>query len=146
MFSGEWRFDRTYFVQIVSFLLATSFPSPKIMPAPPKHITILGGGLSGLSTAYHLSRTLPASTKISLVEGTSRVGGWIDSQKHEVGFRDREGQVREGVVGIETGPRSIRPRGSRGAASMLKMVSACFGMSAKSQSLQAFYNELTLDL
>lgn len=146
MFSSEWRFDRTYFVQIVSFLLATSFPTPKTMTAPPKHITILGGGLSGLSTAYHLSRTLPASTKISLVEGTSRVGGWIDSQKHEVGFRDREGQMREGVVGIETGPRSIRPRGSRGAASMLKMVSACFGMSAKSQSLQTFYNELTLDL
>lgn len=93
------------------------------MRAPPKHITILGGGLSGLSTAYHLSRALPASTKISLVEGTSRVGGWIDSQKHELGFKDKEGNVREGVVGIETGPRSIRPRGSRGAASMLKMVS-----------------------
>ncbi|OWZ75453.1 protoporphyrinogen oxidase [Cryptococcus neoformans Tu401-1] len=92
------------------------------MRAPPKHITILGGGLSGLSTAYHLSRALPASTKISLVEGTSRVGGWIDSQKHELGFKDKEGNVREGVVGIETGPRSIRPRGSRGAASMLKML------------------------
>lgn len=116
------------------------------MSPPPKHITILGGGLSGLSTAYHLSRVLPASTKISLVEGTSRVGGWIDSQKHELGFKDQRGQMREGVVGIETGPRSIRPRGSRGAASMLKMVSVCSGMSAKSQSFKVFYNLLTRGL
>ncbi|WWD19849.1 protoporphyrinogen oxidase [Kwoniella shandongensis] len=94
------------------------------MPAPPpRHITILGAGLTGLSTAFHLSRNLPSSSKITLVEGSSRLGGWVDSRAHDVGYKDKEsGELIEGKVVLETGPRSIRPRGSRGAASMLRMI------------------------
>ncbi|WVQ83670.1 protoporphyrinogen oxidase [Cryptococcus sp. DSM 104549] len=92
------------------------------MPSPPKHITILGAGLSGLSTAYHLSRLLPRSSRITLLEGSSREGGWIDSQRQPVGFKAENGKVVEGEVVLETGPRTIRPRGSRGAVNMLKML------------------------
>ncbi|ODN77496.1 protoporphyrinogen oxidase [Cryptococcus amylolentus CBS 6039] len=94
------------------------------MPPPPKNITILGAGLSGLSTAYHLSTHLPASsgTKITVLEAANHIGGWVDSRKYEVGFKGQDGVIREGVVGIETGPRSIRPRGGRGAATMLRML------------------------
>ncbi|KAK8853421.1 protoporphyrinogen oxidase [Kwoniella newhampshirensis] len=92
-------------------------------PPPPSHITVLGAGLTGLSTAFHLSRHLPRTSKINLIEGSSRLGGWIDSRDHLVGFKDpSSGEMREGKVVLETGPRSIRPRGSRGAASMLRML------------------------
>ncbi|WVO17139.1 protoporphyrinogen oxidase [Cryptococcus depauperatus] len=86
----------------------------------PKHITILGAGLTGLSTAYHLCHLLP-SIRITILE-RSRAGGWIDSRKIPVGFKSEDGSLVEGEVVIESGPRTIRPRGSKGAASMLKMI------------------------
>lgn len=64
---------------------------------------ILGGGLSGLCSAYFLARSLPATHKIVLLEKSKRFGGWIQT-------------VRKGQDGIdfETGPRSIRPVGLAG--------------------------------
>ncbi|KAJ8917138.1 hypothetical protein NQ315_012630 [Exocentrus adspersus] len=63
---------------------------------------ILGGGISGLSAAYYLSKTLPKHP-VTLVEASNRVGGWIKSFKptNEVIF--------------EQGPRTIRPTGPPGA-------------------------------
>ena len=63
---------------------------------------ILGGGLSGLSTAFYLSKALPASHKIIILEKSKRFGGWIQTSKHENG------------ISFEAGPRSIRPVGLQG--------------------------------
>ncbi|OCF77589.1 protoporphyrinogen oxidase [Kwoniella mangroviensis CBS 8886] len=93
------------------------------MPGP-RYITILGGGLSGLTAAYKLSRSSTSGQKITLIESTNRVGGWINSTIHEVEFQN-PGNRREmikGEVTIESGPRSIRPRGSEGAKGMLRLL------------------------
>ncbi|WRT70011.1 protoporphyrinogen oxidase [Kwoniella shivajii] len=90
--------------------------------SPPSRIAVLGGGLSGLTTAYHLSKSLPSSSKITLIEASPRIGGWINSKQHQVGFKDDKGEIVEGSVTLESGPRSIRPRGSKGAAGMLRML------------------------
>jgi len=105
------------------------------MPPLPRHITILGGGLTGLTTAYRLAKlarnqTLPGNTsqlQISLIEKSERLGGWVHSQKCSIQvpqeIRDRTGAPAEVDVVIEKGPRSIRPKGSVNAAYMLKLVS-----------------------
>lgn len=60
---------------------------------------ILGGGISGLSAAYYLSKTV--KSPITLFETTDRIGGWIkSSQQHGYIF--------------ESGPRTIRPVGIKG--------------------------------
>ncbi|WWC72227.1 protoporphyrinogen oxidase [Kwoniella pini CBS 10737] len=89
----------------------------------PKRITILGGGLSGLTTAYKLSQLPQASnSKITLIEGSNRIGGWINSTKHHVEFINEKGELIKGDVTLESGPRSLRPRGSKGAIGMLKLI------------------------
>jgi oxygen-dependent protoporphyrinogen oxidase len=118
---------------------------------PPIHnITILGGGLTGLTLAYRLSRllqTLPAltpqtehadrahrDTKITLIEKSGRAGGWVNSSSRLVKVpRTAEGGVGgkqedpiDVEITLEAGPRSIRPKGSIGAAHMLKLVSLRF--------------------
>lgn len=61
---------------------------------------ILGGGLSGLSAAYYLSKV--NHQKIVLLEAANRLGGWIKSEINE-----------NGVI-FEQGPRTIRPSGIHG--------------------------------
>jgi protoporphyrinogen/coproporphyrinogen III oxidase len=61
----------------------------------PRHIAILGGGISGLSAAFHLSR-LHKDLLVTLIERKSQLGGWIQ------GHRSPEGVL------IEHGPRSLR--------------------------------------
>ena len=66
-------------------------------------ITILGGGISSLATAYYLSRNaalLKSGLKISLITG-GRVGGWIQT-KRQNGYH------------LELGPRSLRHNGIAG--------------------------------
>ncbi|CAM1507273.1 Fc.00g069140.m01.CDS01 [Cosmosporella sp. VM-42] len=65
-------------------------------------IAVLGGGLTGLTTAYYLAKKLPPTAKITLYEGSDRLGGWIRTEKHPV---DIEG--KKGVVSFERGPRSF---------------------------------------
>lgn len=68
------------------------------MSAP---VTVLGGGISGLSAAYYLTKKKIPS--VILFEATKRLGGWIKTEQHtKHGFR------------FETGPRTIRPSGPRG--------------------------------
>ncbi|KAL1509381.1 hypothetical protein ABEB36_004134 [Hypothenemus hampei] len=62
---------------------------------------VLGGGLSGLSTAYYLAKA-SVKEKVILLESSSRLGGWIKSDK-----------VDQEVV-FEQGPRTIRPVGAAG--------------------------------
>ncbi|KAI0761292.1 hypothetical protein BD413DRAFT_591451 [Trametes elegans] len=74
---------------------------------PPRSVTVIGGGLSGLSTAFHLARRFPASsgTRITLLEQSSRLGGWVKSERVRV--KDRHGH-QAGIL-LESGPRTLRP-------------------------------------
>lgn len=58
--------------------------------------------MTGLTTAYYLAKELPASAKITLYEGSDRLGGWIKTDKVEV---DVDG--KKGVVSFERGPRTL---------------------------------------
>jgi protoporphyrinogen oxidase len=63
-------------------------------------IAVLGGGLSGLSSAFHLSRRFPTA-KVSLIEKQTRLGGWVRSQRVP---------INENVsILLEAGPRTLRP-------------------------------------
>ncbi|OAQ64258.2 protoporphyrinogen oxidase [Pochonia chlamydosporia 170] len=65
-------------------------------------IAVLGGGLTGLTTAYYLAKQLPPTAKITLYEGTSRLGGWIRTDRLPV---DVDGT--KGTVSFERGPRTL---------------------------------------
>lgn len=66
-----------------------------------KTVAVLGGGIGGLSACYTLFKS-PVVSKIVLVEGDGRVGGWLSSTRRE-----------DGAV-FEHGPRGIRPAGAVG--------------------------------
>ncbi|ESO07106.1 hypothetical protein HELRODRAFT_110634 [Helobdella robusta] len=64
---------------------------------------VLGGGISGLATAYYLNKFGGNLVKkIILIEGTNRFGGWMRSVKYEKDLL------------FEQGPRSIRGVGRAG--------------------------------
>lgn len=81
---------------------------------PPSHIAVLGGGLTGLSSAFHLSRRFP-NTIITLVEKQPRLGGWVHGERAQV--NDLDGNPA--AVILERGPRTLRPN----AKSVLELVS-----------------------
>ncbi|KAI8988420.1 protoporphyrinogen oxidase [Mycotypha africana] len=89
-------------------------------------VAILGGGISGLSAAYYLARFAPPTTKILLIEGKNRVGGWIQSQRVAPGNYDfknnmpQESEDKDDIL-FESGARSLRPKGVNGAI-MLEMI------------------------
>lgn len=64
----------------------------------PKNIVILGGGISGLSCAWFLKQKWGNEIRITLLEKSNRLGGWIQTIQHE-GFL------------FEQGPRSCRTKG-----------------------------------
>ncbi|KAI7865922.1 hypothetical protein BDF14DRAFT_1952186 [Spinellus fusiger] len=87
-------------------------------------VAVLGGGISGLSTAFYLSRSAP-TTKIVVVEAGNRVGGWIRSQRVSPGTYfsiPTTLDSKEENVLLEVGPRSLRPVGPGGAV-VLDMMS-----------------------
>ncbi len=69
---------------------------------PPQDIAVLGGGLTGLTTAYYLAKYLPAA-HITLFEGSSRLGGWIDTEKANAA------ESLSGQTLFERGARTITP-------------------------------------
>lgn len=69
----------------------------------PRNIAVLGGGLTGLSTALFLSEALP-KTRITVYEGSGRTGGWIDGQTVDVKTPDGE----KGTVLFERGARMVQ--------------------------------------
>ncbi|KAF8531090.1 hypothetical protein JB92DRAFT_2692891 [Gautieria morchelliformis] len=71
----------------------------------PSKVTILGGGITGLSAAFHLSRKFP-STRITLLEKSNRLGGWVHSKR--VQFDIPGGDIGSAV--LELGPRTLRPQ------------------------------------
>ena len=70
-------------------------------------ISVLGGGISGLSAAFHLARRFPPASgaRLTLVERGDRLGGWIRAERVRV--EDTRGH-RADVV-LESGPRTLRP-------------------------------------
>lgn len=70
-------------------------------------VTVLGGGIGGLSALYYLSLRQNLSRQIKLYEASSRYGGWVNSKYHE----------ESGVV-FETGPRTLRPAGNQGMTTL----------------------------
>ncbi|TIA89449.1 hypothetical protein E3P99_02074 [Wallemia hederae] len=75
-------------------------------PAAPKSITVIGGGISGLSAAYHASKSFP-NTPINVLEASNRLGGWIQSER--VAIDNNKSAL------LESGPRTLRPNGVSGA-------------------------------
>ena len=67
---------------------------------------ILGGGISGLAAAYHLLDRVKDPSNITVIESSGRVGGWVQSCT-----------LDSGAV-FELGPRSIRPVGNPGRATL----------------------------
>ncbi|KAI5463042.1 hypothetical protein BGZ63DRAFT_352482 [Mariannaea sp. PMI_226] len=65
-------------------------------------IAVLGGGLTGLTTAYYLAKKLPPSVNITLYEASNRLGGWVRTERHPVDIGGKKGTVL-----FERGPRSL---------------------------------------
>ena len=74
-------------------------------PDLPKDIAVLGGGLTGLTTAYYLTRFHPEA-KITLYESGDRLGGWIDTEKVEVETLTGE----PATISFERGARAVAPQ------------------------------------
>ncbi len=49
-------------------------PAPSPEPAPPKHVVVVGGGISGLAAAWYLVRT-HTDIEVTLLEAAPHVGG-----------------------------------------------------------------------
>ncbi|KAF8504816.1 protoporphyrinogen oxidase [Russula emetica] len=77
------------------------------------HVVVLGGGITGLSAAFYLARKHP-TVQITLVEKSTRFGGWVRSERVDV--CDSHGN-RARVL-LEAGPRTVRPN----AKSILELV------------------------
>jgi oxygen-dependent protoporphyrinogen oxidase len=63
-----------------------------------RRVAVLGGGISGLSTAWFLHRLRRGILRPTVVEKSQRAGGWINTT-HASGHC------------LETGPRGFRPQG-----------------------------------
>jgi oxygen-dependent protoporphyrinogen oxidase len=64
--------------------------------------TIVGGGISGLAAAHYLTK-IASTSKVTILEAASRLGGWIETTKSQDGYI------------FEHGPRTVRPAGPQGA-------------------------------
>lgn len=65
---------------------------------------MLGGGLTGLATAFYLTLALPRA-RITIYEASNRLGGWIDTEKANVTTPD--GDVV--TVHFERAARMVKP-------------------------------------
>jgi hypothetical protein len=82
-----------------------------------KDIGILGGGITGLSTALWLAIEIP-DARITIHEQSNRLGGWIDSEVVK---------VTGGEVLFEWGPRSLRPALAGNGYASYELVSTTSG-------------------
>lgn len=65
----------------------------------PRQVIILGAGVSGLSCAWSLKKKYGSSIQITILEKSSRVGGWIQT-------------IRSNGFLFEQGPHSYRSKGT----------------------------------
>ncbi|KAK0248894.1 oxygen-dependent protoporphyrinogen oxidase [Friedmanniomyces endolithicus] len=66
------------------------------------NVAILGGGITGLASAYYLTKELP-NVRVTIYEASDRIGGWLSSKRVP---------VKDGTVLFEAGPRTLRPNGN----------------------------------
>jgi protoporphyrinogen/coproporphyrinogen III oxidase len=64
-----------------------------------KRFAVLGGGITGLSTAHYLTQELP-NAKVTVYESGDKLGGWL---------RSKYVDVANGRILFEQGPRTLRP-------------------------------------
>lgn len=64
----------------------------------PERVAVLGGGISGLSSAYYINKEFP-NAKITIFEKQDKLGGWISSRRVD---------VPGGNILFEQGPRTLR--------------------------------------
>ncbi|KAK4105808.1 FAD/NAD(P)-binding domain-containing protein [Parathielavia hyrcaniae] len=76
-------------------------------PQSPRHIAVIGAGLTGLTTAWYLARELPKA-KITIYDAGKKLGGWIDTVKHDVKTPDG----KAGTVVFERAARMVKPQRS----------------------------------
>jgi len=88
------------------------------------NIAVLGGGITGLSSAHYLAKEFP-DANITIYEGSDRLGGWVKSKRIEVGL---------GHIIFEQGPRSLRPGTPAG---LLTLDMVCLMVSSIVSSLTA---------
>ncbi|SPO28934.1 related to HEM14 - Protoporphyrinogen oxidase involved in heme biosynthetic pathway [Ustilago trichophora] len=91
--------------------------SSRALAAEKRRIAVLGGGISGLTSAYRLAQQLPKDRyDVVLLEHQNRLGGWIQSERIRLPAAEEDGTAL-----IEKGPRSIRPAGYSGLM-MLELI------------------------
>ncbi|KAN0061709.1 hypothetical protein ACQY0O_005701 [Thecaphora frezii] len=98
-------------------------PTVAASSTPPRTLAVLGGGISGLSSAYRLSQRLsPSHYRILVLEQSQRLGGWIESHRTPLPSSSAASHPdAPSPVLIEKGPRSIRPTGPTGMV-MLELI------------------------
>lgn len=72
---------------------------------------MLGGGITGLTTAHYLARFAGSSVHVTLYEASDRLGGWIDSVPVPANAPSADdGSVEDGHgdVLLQQGPRMLR--------------------------------------
>ena len=86
--------------------LSTSAPcrDDQQPPPSPRRVAVLGGGLTGLTTAYYITRYLP-NAKVTLYEAADRLGGWVESTDVSA-INPQDGEPL-GSVHFERGPRTV---------------------------------------
>lgn len=91
--------DGSVLAQPVHLLPTAQYSTQSQYRTSPQNIAILGGGITGLSSAFYLSKSLP-SANITLYEASDRLGGWLRSKHVDMG---------NGKIVFEQGPRTLRP-------------------------------------
>lgn len=97
----SWRRAKGYYhspESVPDNLLGSYIPNANPNPQA-RNIAVIGGGISGLATAFNLAKDIPHA-KITVFEEKERLGGWLDSERVE---------VDDGTVLFEWGPRTLRP-------------------------------------
>ncbi|KAI5797900.1 hypothetical protein DFH27DRAFT_560747 [Peziza echinospora] len=83
-------------------------PSKSQINSDVKSVAVLGGGISGLTTAFYLTKFYPG-LPITLYEKSDRLGGWLNT---------KEITTKDGRIQFECGPRTIRPGPIAGLATI----------------------------
>ena len=88
-------------------------PAQRALRHEIKDVAVIGGGITGLATAYYISE-IPGGPQVTLYESGPRLGGWLRSTSIDVG---------NGNVIFEQGPRNLRPSTPSGLVT-LQLVSS----------------------
>lgn len=77
-------------------------------------VTVLGGGVTGLSTAWYLAKHLPSSAAIKLVESSGRLGGRVWTERRQI-------NANTSII-AEKGPRTLRAGQTRETQAVLELI------------------------